>query len=61
MQVYAQDVAASLLNASAPYDFSLNPNLRRVASGDNFFFYHSIGNMVSRFALRARTPLLIAA
>jgi hypothetical protein len=46
MQVYAQDVHASLLNSSAPYDFSLNPNLHRVASGDNFFFYHSIGNVV---------------
>jgi hypothetical protein len=46
MQVYAQDVQASLTNSSAPYDFSLNPNLHRVASGDNFFFYHSIGNVV---------------
>jgi hypothetical protein len=45
MQVYAQDVQASLLNSSAPYDFSLNPNHHRVASGDNFFFYHSIGNI----------------
>jgi hypothetical protein len=46
MQVYAQDVQASLTNSSAPYDFSLNPNLHRVASGHNFFFYHSIGNVV---------------
>lgn len=47
MQVYAQDVAAALGNASSPFDFSLDPNHRRVASGDNFFFYHSIGNVVS--------------
>jgi hypothetical protein len=60
MQVYAQDVAASLPNASTPFDFSLNPNLRRVASGHNFFFYHSIGNMVSRLALRMH-PLPLSA
>lgn len=47
MQVYAQDVAASLRNDSSPFDFSLNPNHHRVASGDNFFFYNSIGNLVS--------------
>jgi hypothetical protein len=50
MQVYSQDVAAALSNASSPFDFSLNPNLHRVASGDNFFFYHSIGNVVSAVA-----------
>jgi hypothetical protein len=54
MQVYAQDVAASLRNSSSPFDFSLNPNLHRVASGDNFFFYHSIGNVVSPSFARAR-------
>jgi hypothetical protein len=53
MQVYAQDVAASLRNTSAPFDFSLNPNHHRVASGDNFFFYHSVGNVVSACCPRA--------
>jgi hypothetical protein len=47
MQVYAQDVAASLGNASSPFDFSLDPNRHHVASGDNFFFFHSIGNTAS--------------
>ena len=56
MQVYAQDVAAALGNASSPFDFSLDPNHRRVASGDNFFFYHSIGNVVS--CCCARTALI---
>ena len=64
MQVYAQDVQASLPNSSAPYDFSLNPNLHRVASGDNFFFYHSIGNIVRYYnpkpALFPRGPLLLS-
>jgi len=48
MQVYAQDVAASLGNSSSPFDFSHDPDRRHVAGGDNFFFYHSIGNVVGR-------------
>jgi hypothetical protein len=51
MQAYAQDVAASLLNSSSPFDFTRNPDHHHVASGDNFFFYHSIGNLVSFPAL----------
>jgi len=48
MQFYAQDVAASAINPSTPYDFSsnpdVNPDAENIPPASDFFYYHQIGN-----------------
>lgn len=49
MQWNGQDVAASVVDPSKPYDFSVNPDVNQnaynIPPGSNYFYYHQLGNV----------------